>query len=368
MKQAKYNKAEIIRRVILVNNFRLVFGLCFFVGLLLLNISRISINVPTATLFFLGFFILFYALLTYYFLKTQQVSLTEIMYLSVFLGILDLLLITTFVYFSGGIESPYFVFYMLILSSVPVKIPYFSKSVFLWAGAASVFYDLMIYFTVVGLIPFYSRSSGVVDIGIADIRLNIINALLIPAVLFFFSAGIYLIAQIMASERLEIEEERNKERDLEKKITEFSSLFWILTHVFNVEKLMEKSLDKILELLGIRSGMIMLADKDGQLFCQAKREIDRSILETLEGKTIKQLPVAPSNLKAIILSDAIIHHISVRKLVFNHKIIGALILFGKEGEDWLEPTVSSCLDAATSEIAAAVYYNRLFKKYKSDQT
>ncbi len=361
----RYAKTEIFNRIRWVNNFRIVFGSIFFIGLILMNVSRVILPEPTFVLVLVGLFILFYAILTYYYLETQKPTLNELILLSVFLGVVDLIFITAFVYFSGGFESPYFVFYLLVLTAVLVSAPYFPKAVFLGAAATAVFYDSILFLTAYGMIPYYSRRGEVFSLLDIQVRQSMVNSILVPAVIFFFSLGVFMVEKFLEKERQDLKAKIESDRSFETKVTALSSVYWTLTHVLRPEPMLSQALSKTLEALGLSSGMICLVDPRKGLTCRTKQGVSQEIVYNFEGKKIVEVAESLPNLKGIIVGNEVIHNISIRKLFFRNKALGLLVLFGKEGEEWLDPKLNVCLDALADEIAAAIYYGKIFKTLKT---
>jgi hypothetical protein len=367
MNHLKYSKNELLNRVYWVNNFRIVFGFFFFVGLMLLNAFRIVLPVNIVALIMLGIAVLVYGALSFLYLSTQKPALTEIIFISVFLGIIDIVVITVFVYFSGGYESPYFVFYLLALTSVSLGVPFLTFSVFLMAVAASVFYDAMIFLTVFHWIPFYSKTQELSMLGAQDVYLSYASAIFIPIIILFFSFGIYLMVRFMESMRQELEDKVEEEKSIEKIIASLSQVYWILTHVLRLDEMLDKALHKLLEILKINSGMILLIDQKKGLVCRASHDVPAAVCHNFEGKTFKEVSELPANLKGFVWGAEALHNWSIRKLVFHNKPQGLLVFFGKEGEAWIDPRFKEPLDALADELAAAIYYGKLFKKFKADR-
>jgi hypothetical protein len=359
---ARYSKNEIHERVTWINNFRLFFGLAFFAGLILLNAFRVSLSFDALILILVGIAVLLYSLLCFAYLATQKPALNELVFFSVFMAMIDMFVVTIFVYFSGGHESPYFVFYLLGLTTVVMGIPYLTASVFVLAGVASVFYDLMILLTNLGGMPFYSRLHGRVVLTPQDAQLGLINALIIPVVIFFFAAGFYAIAKFMENIRLESDSRIDAEKNVEKTLSSFSQVYFILTHVFKPDEMLTQALKKLLEILKLKSGMIMTLDSQKRLVCSADHDVAKGVIDNFERKPFKEMSELPANLKEIVLGGELIHNWSSWKLVFHGKPQGLLVFFGAEGEEWIDARYKDALEAVAEELSAAIYYGGLFKK------
>lgn len=362
--QIRYTKSEITNRVHWVNFFRVIFGSIFFAGLVLMNAFHVSLPAPTVVLTLIGLFILFYAMLTYYYLKTQKPSLNEIVFLSVFLGIVDILFITAFVYFSGGYDSPYFAFYLLVLATVPVVTPYFIQSVFLWAAVATALYELIITATMSNQIPYYMRGVGISYMTEHQERISVISAFAIPTIIVLFSLGVYALGRVLESERQKLWQEMAEAKGLDKKIVALSSAYWTFTHVFKPEIMLNQALDKILEALGLSLGMVMLLDRQNNLACRVCRNVPREVIDSFHGKSLKQAAETPPNLKGIVIGGEVIRNIVVRSLVFHNRSIGLLVLFEKEGEERIDARLKEPLDAVADEMASAIYYGKLLRRLK----
>jgi hypothetical protein len=368
MMHARYSKNEIHDRVFWVNNFRLFFGLAFFVMLILMNALSVNLSVDVLLLIMIGIAILVYSLLSFAYLATQKPVLNELIFFSVFLAMIDMVVVTIFVYFSGGYESPYFVFYLLALTTVVMGIPYLTFSVFLLAGAASLFYDLMIFFTNYnGVLPFFSRLHGRTVLGRQDINLSLLSAFIIPVIIFFFAAGFYAIAKFMENIRQESDSRIDAEKGVEKTISSFSQVYFILTHVFKLDEMLNQALLKMLEILNLNSGMILILDAEKKLISAASHNVPKGVIDNFEHKPFKEMSDLPPNLKGIVLGGELIHNWSLWKLIFHNKPQGLLVFFGKEGEEWIDPRYKDSLDAIADEIASAVYYGSLFKRLTAKQ-
>jgi len=360
---ARYSKNEIHERIFWVNNFRLFFGLAFFVLLIMLNALSVNLSVDVLLLIMIGIAILVYSLLSFAYLATQRPALNELIFFSVFLSMLDLAIITIFVYFSGGYQSPFFVFYLLALTAVTMGIPYLTASVFLLAGAASVFYDLMIFFTNYDrVLPFYSRLLGRTQITSQDLLYSWLSAVIIPVIIFFFAAGFYAIARFMENVRLENDNRVDAEKEAEKALSSFSQVYFILTHVFKQSEMLAQALAKLREILGLNSGLILVVDGDKKLALAAAANVPKGVIDNFVGKSFREMEDLPPNLKGIVMGGELIHNWSLWKLVFHNKPQGLLVFFGKEGENWIDPRYKESLDAVADEMASAVYYSNLFRR------
>ncbi len=360
---ARYSKNEIHERIFWVNNFRLFFGLAFFALLIIFNALHISLSVDVLLLLMIGIAILVYSLLSFAYLSTQKPALNEMIFFSVFLAMLDLAIITIFVYFSGGYQSPFFVFYLLALTTVVMGIPYLTFSVFLLAGTASIFYDLMIFFTnYERILPFYSRLVGRTPLSEKDVLFSSISAVVIPLIIFFFAAGFYVITRFMENVRVDNDNRLDAEKNAEKSISSFSQVYFILTHVFKQSEMLAQALGKLLSIVNLNAGMVLTIDSDKKLALAASANVPKGVIENFVGKTFKEMEDLPPNLKGIVLGGELIHNWSLWKLVFHNKPQGLLVFFGKEGENWIDPRYKESLDAVADEMASAVYYSNLFKK------
>lgn len=360
---ARYSKNEIHERIFWVNNFRLFFGLAFFVLLIGLNAFCVNLSVDVLLLIMIGIAILVYSLLSFAYLSAQKPALNELVFFSGFLAMLDMAVITIFVYFSGGYQSPFFVFYLLALTTVVMGIPYMTFSVFLLAGAAAVFYDLMIFFTNYDrVLPFYSRLLGRTPLTDQDVLFSTLSAAIIPLIIFFFAAGFYAIARFMENVRLENDSRIDAEKEAEKSLAAFSQVFFVLTHVFKQPEMLSRALAKLLEVLNLHSGLVLVVDRDRKLALGAAASVPKGVIDNFVGKSFREMEDLPPNLKGIVLGGELIHNWSLHKLIFHNKPQGLLVFFGKEGESWIDPRYKESLEAVADEMASAVYYSNLFKK------
>jgi len=361
--QVRFSKAEIIDRIIWVNLFRIAFGCFFFFGLVVLNLFDIYLASPTFVLVLIGIFILMYAGLTHYYLVTQKTVLAELVFLTVFLTAVDLFCITGFIYFSGGIESPYVPLYILILASVPVSMPQLPYAVFFWAFGAALLYDAVIILTYFDLIPFYSRQAIVVALGQANLRLSVFSCFLAPAIDFFFAFAAFSASSYIHDQRAKLEVEMARETELGKKAQGFAEVHWILTHVLKPEAMLNQALKKLLEVLHLSSGLILTLEPREGLACRARQGVPPELMSVFIGKSLKEAAVHPANLKEIVVAGEAIQNIFNRKLIFHKKELGLLVIFGKEGEEWLEPRMAAPLDAIVDEVGAAVFYSKFFCRF-----
>jgi hypothetical protein len=364
--EVKYSKAEILNRVAWANHFRIIFGSIFFVGLIIMNTLGIFLREPTVVLVLIGISILFYSLLSYYYLTTQKPSLGEVIFLSFFLGLVDVVAITVFIYFSGGADSPYFAFFLLILASKLVSTPYFQQVVFVWAAIAAACYDGLLLLLLTGLLPVYGRNAMMIGLTPAMERSIVTNMFLIPALLFIFALGVYLIGRVSRQERLELQEELDGEKELEKKIASFSQVYWTLTHVFNLDNMLSEVLDKVLEILGHGSGLIMVTDQKGGLVPKASKNVPPQLLEAFRQQNLKQLDISPANLKGIMIDDEVISNLLLKKLLFQKRPLGLLVIFCREGERCPNAKLQAALEPVVDELSAALYYGKLLRRVKAE--
>jgi hypothetical protein len=333
-----------------------------------MNALSINLSVDVLLLIMVGIAILVYSLLSFAYLSTQKPALNEIVFFSVFLSMLDMVVITIFVYFSGGYESPYFVFFLLALTTVVMGIPYLTFSVFLLAAAASFFYDLMIFFTsFYKVMPFFSRLHGRATLSEQDIYLSALSAFIIPVIIFFFAAGFYAIARFMENIRQDSDNKIDTEKGVEKTISSFSQVYFILTHVFKLDEMLDQTLCKLLGILCLNSGMILTVGADKKLVAAACHNVPKGVIANFEGKPFKEMGDLPPNLKGIVLGGELIHNWSLWKLNFHNKPQGLLVFFGNEGEAWIDPRYKDSLDAVADEIASAIYYGSMFKRLTPKQ-
>ena len=365
--QVRFSKAEIIGRSYWVNLFRLAFGSLFFIGLLVMNIFGVFLASPTIVLFLIGMFILFYAVLTHYYLISQKPMLNEAVFLAIFLTAADLLCITGFVYFSGGVESAYVPLYLLILASVPISMPQLQYAIFVWTTTAAVLYDAMLLLTYFDLVPFYSRQAVVRAMGPFDLRLSLVSCFLIPAIYFFFAIAAYAASQYIHGQRAKLEDEMAKESELGKQAQGFAGVHWVLTHVLRPEATLNQALKKLLEVLRLSSGMILTLEPRKGLVCRARQGVSPELVAVFEGKALKEVATKPDNLEEIVIAGEAIQNIFSQKLVFHKKALGLLVIFGKEGEVWLDPKLVASLEATVDEVGAAIFYSRFLRYLRRDK-
>lgn len=361
----RYSKAEIIDRYYWTNNFRIILGIAFFAIFILFNFFRVDLPENIYVLMLIGLFILFYGLLTYYYLKAQNVSLNEIIFLSTFLVIMDLLCLTVFVYFSGGHQSLAFIGYFLVVAVVPFWAPYIIFSPLFWALFSAFLYDGLLLLVATKAIPFIALHQGVTSLGPADIKGISVNAITIPTVLILFAIGEIMILKYMRSERAGLEERLDHEKEVEKRYASFSSVFWILTHALGTRQMLKEALDKLLEILSLRSGMILLLDPKKGAVSNATRGIPEEMVQAIRGKQVKEIDDIFANLQGIFVGKEFIQKELIKKLVFHGKTMGFLILFSKEDSLRVSSDLRDMLDAVADEMAAAVYYGKLFRRIRA---
>ena len=176
-----------------INDFRLALGLFFLINFNILLFFRIYTNSGYELALLLGIYLFFYAFFTKYYLASQlEPAFGEIIFLSVFITILDLGIITAFIFFTGAAESPYALLYLLSLISIPLTFPYYLKSLFIWAFAASAAYLFMLFFTYSRLILVLNGYSPNIERSPDVIRhLQIVNGIGVPAIIFILAAAAY---------------------------------------------------------------------------------------------------------------------------------------------------------------------------------
>ncbi len=359
--QPHYSKSEIVHRYFWTNNFRLTLGLGFFIVLILLNVFRIELPVNVFVMMVVGLFVLFYSILTLYYLQTEKASLTELVFLTTFLSVVDLFMITIFIYFSGGYASLYFVGYFLFVALVPFWAPYFKNSPNAWAAIASGFYITLLGATMLGFLPYIDLSGNVSSLDPALARASFVNMLIIPVILLAFAQGQYYVLRYLRQERVDMERGLAHEKDVEKQYAAFSSVFWILTHVHRSEQMLDEALDKILKILDLKSGMIMLLDPRRGISCGVNKGVPEQICQAFKGKRLTEVDALFSNLKGIFLGKEFIQKEFIRKLVFRQRTMGFLVLFSRDESVDISAGLNKMLDAVADEMAAAIFYAKFFK-------
>jgi hypothetical protein len=192
--------------------------------------------------------------------------------------------------------------------------------------------------------------------------LGLINALIVPLVIFFFAAGFYAIAKFMETVRLESDNKIDAEKNVEKTLSSFAQVYFILTRVFKLDEMLDQALKKLLEILKLKSGMVLVLDSQKRLLCAAGHGVPKGVIDNFEHKPFKEMSELPANLKEIVLGGELIHNWSSWKLVFHGKPQGLLVFFGAEGEEWIDARYKDALEAVAEEMSAAIYYGSLFKK------
>jgi|GEM_PF-6617553 len=183
-----------INRLLLVNGIRLALGAFFFVYLAALSLLKLYFSPGAEAVIFLGLYLFSYSLLTQYYLKTQKaIARTEGIFLSVFITLLDILLITASAYFTGSGESPFSVFYLLSLLATSFIFPYYLPGMLIWPAVVTIFYEGMLFLTRAGLLPAFPRFWSE-QYSAAAGQITLVNALGIPLILFAVSLVAYFIS------------------------------------------------------------------------------------------------------------------------------------------------------------------------------
>lgn len=361
----RYTKAEIIDRYYWTNFFRIILGAAFFFILVLFNFFAIELSENILFLMVIGLFVLFYGLLTYYYLEKQKVALNEIIFLSTFLSIVDLIVVSVFVYLSGGHESLAFVGYFLFIAVVPFWAPYIPFSPLFWAVFASFLYDVMLLLTSGGVIPFYTLQKGASAVTPLIAKSIAINAVVVPTMLVGFALGEMMLLKYLRGRRAELEEELDHEKIVERRYASFSSVFWILTHVIRTSQMLTKALEKILEILSLKSGMILILDPKKGAVCSAITGIPDEVVKAVCGKQVKEINDIFSNLQGIFFGKEFIQKELIKKLVFHRRTVGFLILFSRGEGVHVSSELREMLDAVADEMASAIYYGKLLRRIRT---
>lgn len=359
----RYSKTEIADRVDLINNLRLAFGLVFFASLALMNVFRVDLSLQALLICLVGSFVLFYGLLTFLFLRSSKPALSELIFLTAFLGLVDFIIVTVFIYFSGGFASPYYYFYVIALALLAIAAPYFTFTAFIWAAVAIIFYEAMAFLPFSGAIPYFSRS-GIATLQPADTPALVSSALIVPIVIVAFSIGVFFVIKFMEAQWDKVQARISETEGLEKRVAAVSSVYWVLTHVANLENMLGRALEKLLEALGLTSGMILLANPKRGMTLKAKKGIPPKVAEVFRDQSVAELSDPHFNFVGIVMDGDFICNWTIKKLVFNQKTTGFLVIFGKEGEAWLGPQLDESLNAVADEMAAAIYYSRFARPLK----
>jgi hypothetical protein len=245
--------------------------------------------------------------------------------------------------------------FFLIFFSTSVYAPFSPALVFVLAGISSTAYALLHLLVLAKSIPYFSSYEGVL---ISDSLINkqsIQNAVLIPFVFFFFSLGVYLFSKYFRKEREEFQTEIELRTTQGNKFVSFSSLYWILANVFDLEEMLNKALVRILELLNIKSGMILVFDNKQGLSCPAKVKVPENIEKMFLSKgkdELDKLSVAEGEFAG---SGKLLF---IKRLEHRGAIVGVLVLFGQEK---IDPQVIPPLEMVLRDMASAIKYGKAFR-------
>ncbi|MBN2058424.1 MAG: HAMP domain-containing histidine kinase [Candidatus Saganbacteria bacterium] len=173
-------------------------------GLILLPFAFFS-NVQLGPLPYLLGFVLAYNLAAHLICLTKRRFewVWQTLFLQSLFLIFDILTVTFFIYISGGLESPYWFFYLvlIIISGFGVY-SYTSFSVFLIAVFSAAFYLGLLVLTYYGIIPTYGPTFSLSP---QELLRSIINKAVFTTISFFlFAATIYYFSKLIVQHRYEL--------------------------------------------------------------------------------------------------------------------------------------------------------------------
>ncbi len=344
--------------MIWTNNFRLLLGMVFFINFTIMLFFKIYVNSGYEIALMLGLYFFVYAILSRYYLTMQMVfNLGELIFLSGFLAILDLLFVTGFVYFTGAAESPYFVLYLLNLAAVMIEFPYFPQSVFIWSLCATALYDSILFMTLMvhplftGFMPGSERAWPVVY------RLTLINGVGVPAMFFFFSGVAYYITGYVSRFRKNFEKMIVNELSAQEEIAALSNISWILTKVNDVNYMLQRILEETFKVLRISSGAVLLIEPNKHHYtgkvsiCVPSPLMDYFFTHDPSARITDKDP----GLKKILEQEKIQEHVIKPIMKPGGKQIGKIIFFARNNEGFSQRGLF-LLDSIINELSISLSY------------
>jgi hypothetical protein len=353
-----FTKAELVDRLILVNSFRLVLGSVFFVFLIILFFLRLYFSPGTEATLFLGLYLFSYSFLTQYYIKTsKRLALVEVLFLSGFVLLLDIILITGFVYFSGAGESPFFIFYGISLINAVFTIPYFLPSVFICWGIITFLYEGILFMVASGQLPTFPRFL-VGQIGTeVSWRITLTNAVGVPLILLGLAIVAYLLAKYLLVERRRFERILVEDDTTQEEIAAVSNISWILTRINDVDYMLEQVLEESFKILKLHSGAIFIVNpKNKHYHKKVSIGVPSALNDYLTKLKPGHLPSEDDRNLAHLMKQEKMESLICRPLLAPRGVkLGMIIFFVKEGEGPGKRGLF-VLDSIVNELGIALAY------------
>jgi hypothetical protein len=367
MENITFSKQELIERLVWVNNFRFLLGLFFFISFSVLLFFRLFVDPGYEAALIAGLFLFSYSFLVRYYLNSQKtISLGEVIFLSIFLAVMDMTITCSFVYFTGAAESPNFVLLFLNLISVIMTFPYFLQAVFVAAATASLGYEFILWSHLNGYRPFLQgltpgseRSHEVME------RLTLIHALTIPVLLFIVAAVAFFLSRHIISIRKRFDKILIDEGQSQAEITSLSNISWILTRVTDLNYMLERVLEEVFKILGVSSGGIfIISSKTGYFQKKASIGLPTPLITYLAKLKPGTLPnEKDATLKKMIADEKITEMLAKSILAPKEVQMGYIVLFSR-GEEQFSKRGIVILDSIVAELSIALGYACFLEKVK----
>ncbi|MBI5699552.1 hypothetical protein HZC35_04475 [Candidatus Saganbacteria bacterium] len=361
-----FTRSELAERLLLVNNFRLALGFFFFAYFAALGFLRLTFSPGTEAVLFLGLFLFTYSLLTQYFLKTQKmIAMVEIVFLSVFITLLDIVLITLSIYFTGGGENPFFVFYLLSLLMTAFIFPYYRAGLFIWLAATLVFYEGQILMTLNGSLPIFPRFlSDQINPAISG-RIIILNALGVPLVLLGACLAVYFISGYLLKERHLFKKILVEEETAQQEFAAISNISWILTRLQDLDYMLEKVLEETFKLLKLHSGSVLVVHpKNAHYHKRCSIGVPTAVNNFLSKLKPGRMPSEEDrNFGSLLKDEGIESFVAKPLLAPGGTYLGMIVFFIHQGETPSKRGLFN-LDAIVNELGIVLAYALFIEKLK----
>ncbi|MFH1347957.1 MAG: ATP-binding protein [Candidatus Margulisiibacteriota bacterium] len=163
-------------------------------------INRITLGLSP---FLIGWLLLYNGLIHLFYRPSREFRLWQLVLLRSLTQVFDIFTITFLVYISGGLESPYwFLYLVLIVVSGFGVYSSSSQSVFLIAMFSALFYLGMLGLTYLGFLPTYGPTF---TLSPQELLRSILNRAVFTTISFFLFAGtIYYFSRLLSQHRAEL--------------------------------------------------------------------------------------------------------------------------------------------------------------------
>ncbi|HTY13391.1 MAG TPA: hypothetical protein VMD02_04305, partial [Candidatus Omnitrophota bacterium] len=311
----------------------------------------------------LGLYFFVYAILSRYYLSIQRTfNLGELLFLSVFLSILDLIFVTSFVYFTGAAESPYFVLYLLNLATIAIEFPFFPQALFIWSFCATAGYDVMIFMNLMARPIFPGFTPGSERAWPVVFRLSLINGIGVPVMFFFFSGVAYYIIAIMRRLRKRLDRMTVNEVGSQEEIAALSNISWITTKINDLDNMLERVLEQTFKVLRVSSGAALLYSQRGKCSTKISKNAPASIMDYIcsrdpEAKISEKDPAFKK-----LMEQEKINEFFIKPIVTPRgKKIGKLVFFSRTNEEFSKRGLF-LLDSIVNELSVSLAYALMYER------